>query len=269
MASMTPTDEQRKDPVSYWRGVSADQSYSPEQRSWATDQMRAEEQWVNEPERQGLTFRTPWPSPTTQTSGGTDWSQQPISGPTSTEQTQGVFNDVLIKMLSQDPSNVAITDPTLQPQAEAYRFARERGATQQQQQLAESLSSRGLGSSGAMDTGLGNAWQDAGQDIAGFEAQLVGNELTRRRQEILEYMRLAGGQMNADQARMLSKELAELNNAIENRRINVTADLGGRDLDLRALIAAMGNQQFYDNLGFNIGDREAYYNLMAMNGLGL
>ena len=89
--------------------------------------------------------------------------------------------------------------------------------------------------------------QERGGQAAGlFEAQLITQELTARREEILTALAALQGRMTEEQKLALQRELAQL--------------------DAQLQYAQLGQQQgqFADTLGFNIADREAYYNDLAL-----
>lgn len=272
----TPEDEQ--DPVAFWDKVRTNTAYSPAQRDWASDAWRAESQWTgNDPsslDRRGTMFRgidqfnqAGAPVSTTPGAGTGSAATQPPAANTTTQQTQQTLNDTLIRLMTQNTANVSAADPNLQPAAGAYRLARERARTGEQQDLAERLGARGLSSSGAMDTGINQTWDRAGEDIAGFEANLVLNELNTRRQEILKAMALAGDMIGTDQRLALQKQLADIDAAIRRESLGTQRDLGFADINTRMLLGLLANQQFNDQLGFNIGDREAYWNYMGLGSL--
>lgn len=199
----------------------------------------------------------------------------PVEGSTTTEGTQKLFNDTLIGLLGQDPSNISISDPTLRPQADAFAAAQERARRQRQEASAERFGATGMESSGAMDAEVASGYDDMGRNVGAFNASLVGGELQRRRQEIMQAMALAGNMLNADLARDLQKELAEIDAALRREGLNVQSSLGFGDLSLRDKLGTgglsvqllqmlMGDKQFGQNLGFQIGAKEADLNNDAL-----
>jgi hypothetical protein len=224
------------------------------------------------------TSSAPPPSYGQQQLGDARANTAPVSGSTATRGTQQLLNQTLIDLLGQDPNNVSVNDPSLRPQAEAYRFARERAARGQQEQLAEGLGAQGLGRSGAMDAGRMQIGTQMGQDVAGYEAGLVGQELQGRRGQIVKALELGRGIIGDDMMRQLQMELANIDAAIRGRGLDIQDKLGTGDLDLRGKLGTgglnlgllgllLGDRHFNSNLGFQVGATQAALNNQALASL--
>lgn len=147
------------------------------------------------------------------------------------------------------------TDPNLQPQAAAYRRARERGAQQERAQAAERAAQQGLlaggQGSGAFETQIQGIREGAGEDIAGYEAGLVGQEVNARRNDLMNALQLANAIGARDQAAQIQQKLTEM--------------------DSQYKYAALGQnqRQFDDQYGLNLAqfeqqaNRDAWLNLLG------
>jgi hypothetical protein len=117
----------------------------------------------------------------------------------------------LMELLGTDPTKASITDADLAPQADAYSAARERSRRQQQEASATSLGAMGLGSSGAADNARNTGFETAGRDVGAFNAGLVGEKLSQRRQTLEQAIQTATSLGMQEEAQNLSRQLANLN----------------------------------------------------------
>ena len=163
------------------------------------------------------------------------------------------FKKTLMDKLNQGP--VSLNDPALKAQSDAYAVGQTRGSEMQRAQAAERLASQGLGSSGAADGAYSGIAERAGENMAGFNAGLMGDAAKQQADEIRAYMTIAGNQLNADEARKLQDTLTRLDIDARKYGIDKQAALGQGDLDLRGqlgsgqlnlglLQALMQNDQF-------------------------
>lgn len=196
---------------------------------------------------------------------------------TANQGTQDVVRNTYLQRATQG-TQIDRNDPNIRQQAEPYAAAVERARRQQISEAAERASARGLGESGAMDIERRMATERAGQATGQFESQLVGRELSNRRDEINDALGKLGGMLSADQMSALQRELAQLDAQLKRLGIETGAGTASAELSLRDKLGTGGlnidlmrllqsGQQFGDQLGFNIADREAYYNNLALQNL--
>lgn len=145
----------------------------------------------------------------------------------------------LLKLLKTDPSNVSIDEPALQAQNVAYRNEQDRVRQMRRAAEAESLATQGLSSSGALDQAVASGYNDMGLNTAGFAAKLVGDELIRRREALMQAMQMGLSDANTAEGRALQKELADIDNQLRRYQIDTQ------------------NTQFNNDLGFRMGAFEA------------
>ncbi len=156
-------------------------------------------------------------------------------------------------------TNVDKNDPVIRAQTEAFTANTDRA---QRNYLADRAESLGPYSSGAMRGEGRMATERAGQAAGGFQAQLMGRELTARRDEIQNALSGMQGMLSADQTRELQKQLGLLNHSIQQQGIG----LGQQGLGLQA--KGMENQQnnFYDTLGLQAENQANTWDWMRSGG---
>lgn len=163
----------------------------------------------------------------------------------------------LLRLMSRsEPGPIDVNaDPNLSPQARAYSDARQRGAQRERASLAERSAFGGLNSggagSGSFTSGVADIGERAGQDIAGQQAGLVGQEVAARRQDLLNSLQLANAIGARDQSASIQTQLANLDNQYRYSALN------------------QNQSQFNDQYGLNkaqLGanlNRDAYLSLLG------
>jgi hypothetical protein len=153
------------------------------------------------------------------------------SGTTLNSGLNDLVRSQLEKWLAYDPNTVSIDDPALANTAEAYRRGQERTVADRRAASAERLAAQGLGSSGALDASVERGIQDAGNASSEYNANLVLSERDKQVAQLQNYLSQAAGILSRDQETLLRQKLMELQ-----------------------------NQQYYDNLGYQIGATDASLN---------
>jgi hypothetical protein len=156
-------------------------------------------------------------------------------------------------------------DPIIRAQADAYGAQQERARRNYLADLAEQ--------SGPLTNLRGEQRLSAerlGQAVGGFEAELLGRELTARREEIAQALEGMRGLLTADQEINLRRELGYYDDAIAKQRLALDRELGFAGLDVQRegiqsnadLERARLNSQmdqFLAELGFRTDDRNSYW----------
>jgi hypothetical protein len=84
-----------------------------------------------------------------------------------------------------------------------------------------------------VDAAIQQSYEQLGRAQAGQAAQLLGEELSARRQELLSLLNQGAGILTADEARDLTRSLGEINAEIERLGQEYRRGLGEADIDLR------------------------------------
>ena len=120
--------------------------------------------------------------------------------------------------------------------AQSQRAAGEARAAAAERAAFEGTNVGGAG--GAFDASVNSINERAGQAQSALMANLITGELTQRRADVVNAIGFAQG----EQKMRLQAQLAALDRELERQRM------------------AQQNQQYLDDLGFQIGDREMYCN---------
>jgi hypothetical protein len=137
----------------------------------------------------------------------------------------------VLDLLGTDWENASITDPDLAPQATTYSGARQRQARDEYGRQQERLATQGLGQSGASDIALRQGLEQQGQDIAAYNANLVGQKLNDRRDMLIQGIQTATTLGMSEEANQLQRELAQVNAQIATNSLN--QGYVGQDLQWR------------------------------------
>ena len=174
--------------------------------------------------------------------------------------------------------NIDPNDSVIKSQVEAYAAQQERARRDYISDMAER--------EGPLANLRGErrmASEGLGHTVGGLRAELMGRELTARRNEIANSLAGMAGMLSGDQESSLRQQLGLLDSAIAQQQIGLQRDLGFGDLDLRRelgfgdldlrrLLADRQNDQFYSglgseedrfaaDLGFRNWDRRNFYDL--------
>lgn len=181
-----------------------------------------------------------WHDRTGGTGGGTGAPSavNPANIPADVAAMDPALHEAIVKLLAQGNTPVSADDPLIASQVQAYRQQQDLARQQGRQANAEAAAYEGTPTS-TFDTQNQRAFETEGQNIGGFQANLIGNELKARRQQVVEAIQFAQG---AD-AQALQLELANIDETLKN-------------------------QQFYDQLGVGVGLDQAKLNAAIKAALG-
>ena len=232
--------------------------------------------------------------------GNLDYSQVPQSGsapaqaaPSSQPDTAtaGLIQQMMERQAAQDAANKARgdalygrlntrmdqslavdrNDPIIRAQADAYAANEERSKRNYLADLAEKA---GPLANIQGETRLAN--ERTGQATGAFEAQLMGQELKARREEIAQALAQSGAMLSADQVNELQRQLALLDNAIKQQQVGLGQQQIGLDQQRIGLgrdtlaqewqRALLQNEQFNNQLGQTGQQQSAYYDWLWGHG---
>jgi hypothetical protein len=186
--------------------------------------------------------------------------QQQTPGP-QTSPIQSAFQDSLMGLFQRANQTPTLDDPVLRGQSDAFRTAQQRGAERRRAGLAERMAAEGTIGGGGFNVGLNQIDAARTNAEASFDADLLGDETTARRNELIQALQIAAQSRGLDINQMLGTGDLDL------RRLGITqqGQLGRGDLALRLMLGLMGNQFNYDQLGTQNAQWLADYNQRAFD----
>jgi hypothetical protein len=213
-------------------------------------------------------------TPAQQATASSTNSATPGAAPATNTTNQGTQDVVRNSYLAQatQPTTVDPNDPVIKNQVDAYRAATDRASNDFVNQQAEAA---GPYATGALRGQERMVAEKGGQSVAGFQAQLVANELQNKRAEVQQALTSLGGLITSDRQQALQQQLADLDAQIKTLGINTAAttasnqlgvqqELGVGGLNLGLMQALLGNQQANNSMGLNAAEYEAYLNNQAL-----
>ncbi len=185
--------------------------------------------------------------------GGTDGAQpaQPDPGMATNALVQQQIQELLNTGSTPAMSNVDPNNPAMVAQRNAFNRMNERGGTRERLSAAERASARGTLGTGGFDAGQQSIEQGMGDRAAGFESQLMSQELQGQRDRVMQAMQMASQSGDSAQSRALSERLATIDNQLRREGMTMQNRLGQGQLGLGLLQALMGDRRAGDALGFN------------------
>ena len=125
----------------------------------------------------------------------------------------------------------------------------QRGAQRSREQAAERLAQQGLnvgGQGGPLDVQVSSINERLAEQEGGLMAQLMGQEIASRRQDVANALQFAQGE----------------------ERLQLQLQLAQMDDELRRLGLGQQREQFYDRMGYDVGRDEYLFNQLFQQGLG-
>lgn len=164
----------------------------------------------------------------------------------------GTLSDRASQSLTLDRNN-----PVIRAQADAFSAQQDRSARNYISDAAE----RG-GPYANIEGTRRMAAEHAGQASGAFEANLMGQELAARRQEIAQALAQQGSQLSAEQQNEMQRQLALLDQSIKQQQIG----LGHDTLNQEWQRTLLDNEQANNQLGASTQQSRAYYDWLWGHG---
>jgi hypothetical protein len=207
------------------------------------------------------------------------------AAPVQDPQIAGLINDLTTR--AHQTLNLNPNDPIIKNQVDAYSAQSQRA---RRDYLADTAEKNSPYASGAQRGEERMTAEKLGQDTSGFQAELMGRELTARRQEIQSALDSMGNLLTEEQRQALQRELAAADNSLKKYGIDTQnnqyfAGLSQNDRQFVQQLAQQGrladaengfryaqlgqdNSHFLDNMGFQTADRQAYWDAVHSGQLG-
>jgi hypothetical protein len=170
--------------------------------------------------------------------GGSNSFGSSSSGYGTNSQRDDLYN-TLMNRSNQSLNINAQTDPNIRQQADPYAAAVERERRRYMAQTAE-----GGGPLANIQGEARLSSEKAGQASGLFESQLIGREMSARRDEIAQALQGRMGMLSQEQQLAMQRELAQLDASIRNRQIS------------------SGNEQFMGSLGLQSENQNNYWDAL-------
>lgn len=197
-------------------------------------------------------------------SGNASVTQQWTAAPAPRAPARDPRVDELYNMLmgrAQQGLDVSREDPAIRAQSDAYSANEERAMRNYLADMAE-----GAGANANLRGEQRMASEKFGQRTGAFEAELMGREITARRDEIQQALVQMQGMLTTEQEMNLRRELAQLQDATQRLGISTSAETSRRAQDLGWDSEMLRNDQFMRQLGFNQSNSDRDYDA-RMRGL--
>ena len=162
------------------------------------------------------------PNPNGQPAGAASGGLQTAAG-SGNGNFQSSIRALLMQQLQGLSQPVSAEDPTIANEMNVQSRLIDRNREQRRAAMAERMAFTGLSSggagSGAFESEIASGYEDAGQQKSGVLAQLMGRELTNRRSQLAQMLSLATQSGDAESARALQFQLAQMD--AELRRMGI------------------------------------------------
>lgn len=161
---------------------------------------------------------------------------------------RGQLESSLMDFINQNRQPVDPASIHGSPEAQAFQLQNQRNSEYLRSAMAERLGAEGLGNvesgggSGAFDSQLAGIQQSQAEGQSQYEAQLAHQILTDRADRLQAALQMGAGYLSDQQRLEMQQQLQQTQAGLDLARLR------------------LGNQQFYDQLGFNIGSKEADLN---------
>lgn len=165
---------------------------------------------------------TPPPAPTS----------LPPPTPAAPDPNTAAYKSALLKMLDQASTPATLEDPALKAQSDAAAVGLTRNTERGRAALAERMAQQGGAGvdSGAFNNELAGLFNQQGEQQAGINAGLVGDANKQKVQQLQAALTMMGNDVNSEQGRALTKELAQAQLAEGAKEFEQNFGLEGKKL---------------------------------------
>jgi hypothetical protein len=163
----------------------------------------------------------------------------------------GAFQQALVSKMAPQP--ISASNPQVAPALAANRISEQRGMERDRNILAERAAASGTNMSGGFDTsllGLSQARSEREGQFAGDKLWQLGQQQSG---EGMGAMQMAGGLLSGEAQRELQKYGIDTDAALRDKGLGIQEKLGTGQLGLGLLGQQIGDQQFGQGLGAQIG----------------
>ncbi len=159
-----------------------------------------------------------------------DLMQQQVAQQQAQQAETKARADALYSRLNERASQstaIDANDPIIKGQTDAFRNEQTRA---QRDYLSDTAEAAGPLANIQGERRM--AAEKVGQGVSSFQAELLGRELSARREEIAQALQMSGGLLSADQTRNLQAQLGQMDQAIKEAGIGMQGQSLGLQRDL-------------------------------------
>lgn len=148
------------------------------------------------------------------------------------EGRNATYQNALLRMLDQASTPASLADPALKAQSDAAAVGLQRGTDAGRAALAERMAQTGGAGtdSGAFNNELAGLFTGQGETQAGINAGLVGDANKAKVQQLQSALSMMGSDINSEQGRALTRELAQAQMAEASKEFEANFGLEGKRL---------------------------------------
>jgi hypothetical protein len=180
--------------------------------------------------------------------------------------------DLIMGRINEYQKPVDANDPNIKNQVDAFRREQQRAGDAQRAALAERAAATGSlmggASSGSFDTDMQGIQEGIGENVSGYQAGLMGEEYQQRRGELGQMLQMALASGDAESARALQLQMAQMDDAVRRLQISESGRQFNADLGYRNRALSQQGRMFDDQFGRTLGrDYEDDYRWRILYGL--
>lgn len=165
--------------------------------------------------------------------------QQPSAQPMSpAQQQQDMLRTKIMSMLGTNVNQASVQDADISPQSQAFAAAAQRAQAARRAEVVQQASRNGTEGAGGTEARIDALAERTGQAIGQNDANLIGQKLETRRQQLNTALAAAQQMGMADEANNLQRQLANLDASIQTRGQDVNLTQIGAQRDLANLDAS-------------------------------
>lgn len=201
--------------------------------------------------------QTPTPTPSAPTPASTDYSQlntllaSLLQGQQGQQSANADYRNniksTILSLIKSGSAPVDPNDPTIASATQAFRGEGERALALLREKQAEASRAGGR-TAGSEESAVKGGYEDLGNAIGAYTANLQVQELNARRQQLMQAASLGAGVSNSDESNALQAQIAQIDAQLKELSLKSNTNLTQQGITNQ-------NTQFYDNLANNMGSQ--------------
>lgn len=157
------------------------------------------------------------------------------------------IKSTILSLIKSGSAPVDQNDPTITSATQAFRGEGERALALLREKQAEASRAGGR-TAGSEESAMKGGYEDLGNAIGKYRADLQIQELNARRQQLVQAASLGMGVSNADETNSLQAQIAQIDAQLKELQLTSNEGIARAGLTNQ-------NTQFYDNLASQMGNQ--------------